>query len=109
LTPTIGEANISKVFKYHYRYYPYLSLYFDIDRNLYFYSEEKKWKRGSSFPHGLQHKESGVVSLDMNMDKPYKWHSDAEKRYTRDYRSDNHEGRENEKNEWRGDSDRDRN
>ena len=95
--------------KYHYRYYPSLSVYFDIDRNLYFYPEGSKWKRGNSFPRGLQHKEGGYVGLDMDTDKPYKWHSDVEKRYPRDYRSDHHEGRENEKDEWRGDRSRDRN
>jgi hypothetical protein len=93
--------------KYHYRYYPSLYVYFDIDRNLYFYPEGGKWKRGESYPYGRQH--SGFIPLDMDTDKPYKWHSEVEKRYPRDYRSDHHEGRENENDGWRGDRSRDRN
>jgi hypothetical protein len=95
--------------KHHYRYYPSFSLYFDIDRNLYFYHEGGKWKRGKSYPHGLQQRDGGFVSIDMDTDKPYKWHSDVEKRYPRDYRSDHHEGRKNEKDGRREDRSRDRN
>lgn len=35
--------------KYHYRYYPSLSVYFDIDRNLYFYPEEASGNEGIHF------------------------------------------------------------
>jgi hypothetical protein len=95
--------------KHHYRYYPSLCVYFDIDRNLFFYPVGGMWKRGSSYPYALNHRGGGFVILDMDTDKPYKWHSDVEKRYPRDYRSDHHEGKGNKKDEGPGDRRRDRN
>ena len=93
--------------QYHYRYYPSLSLYFDIDRNLYFYPEKGKWKRGASYPYGRPQRGVSII-LDMDTDKPYKWHSEVEKRYPRDYQRDRYERRENDDDSWGGDERRER-
>jgi hypothetical protein len=76
---------------------------------LYFYQDRGKWQGDTSHPNWLHLRKDESVPLEMDTDKPYKFHKDVTKRYPRDYRSDHHEGRENEKDEWRGDRSRDRN
>jgi hypothetical protein len=65
--------------RYHYRYYPSVSVYFDIDRSLYFYPR-RAGGNGQSYPYG-QEGLAALLFYDMDTDKPYRWHSDVEKRY----------------------------
>lgn len=93
--------------KYQYRYYPSVFVYFDITRNLYFYQEKGKWKREKSYPSWIHLGKDGFVHLEMDTDKPYKFHSAVKKRYPPGYHSNNHKGKEKDRDEWRGDRDKD--
>ena len=67
--------------KHHYLYYPSVSVYFDIDRNVYFYQDRGKWKRGTSHPDWLHLRKYESIHLEMDTDKPYKFHKDVTKQY----------------------------
>jgi len=67
--------------KHQYLYYPSVSVYFDIDRKVYFYQDRGKWKGGNSRPNSLYLRKDEAVHLDMDTDKPYKFHKDVTKRY----------------------------
>ena len=67
--------------KHHYYYYPESQLYFDLERRLYFYFSGGGWQASVSLPSGFQLSAGEYVSLDMDVDRPYLYHSDVEKRY----------------------------
>jgi len=69
--------------KYHYRYYPSSHIYFDVGRGLYFYFNGVKWLKSPSIPAGIPIEPNDYVTLDMDVDKPYKYHSEIIKRYPR--------------------------
>ena len=57
--------------KYSYRYYPSCSVYYDVDRRLYFYPENDSWKIFSILPGALERKLGRYVEIEMDNDKPY--------------------------------------
>jgi hypothetical protein len=57
--------------KHKYRYYPASSVYYDTNRNLYFYLEGPNWRISASLPHAIQVGLGGHVSIEMDADKPY--------------------------------------
>jgi len=57
--------------KYSYRYYPSCSVYYDIDRKLYFYLEQDNWKIFASLPSNLARQLGDYVEIEMDHDKPY--------------------------------------
>jgi hypothetical protein len=66
--------------KHKYRYYPGAQVYFDVGRNLYFYSSGGQWRVGASLPAmsvGL----GEYVVLEMGTDKPYEHHGDVMRKY----------------------------
>ena len=67
--------------KHHYRYYPSSYVYYDTARSLYFYSEAGRWHVSVSLPSSIRIDVGDYVSLDMDTDEPYRYHSDVEKRY----------------------------
>jgi hypothetical protein len=67
--------------KHHYYYYPDSQVYFDAGRSLYFYFSGGGWQASVSLPSGIQISAGEYVSLDMDVDRPYLYHSDVEKRY----------------------------
>ncbi len=67
--------------KHHYYYYPESRVYFDAGRSLYFYYYGSGWQASVSLPSGIRISAADYVSLDMDVDKPYLYHSDIEKRY----------------------------
>ncbi len=68
--------------KYHYRYYPSASIYFDVGRGLYFYFNGIKWLTSPSLPAGIRIELNDFVTLEMDVDKPFKFHSEVIKRYS---------------------------
>ena len=62
--------------KHHYRYYPDVSVYFDAARGVYFYLSGGAWRTSVRLPSGIRISGS-YVSLDMDVDKPYKFHKDV--------------------------------
>ena len=76
--------------KHHYFYYPSAFVYFEKAGNLYFYFEDGKWHRKASLPAWLKIWEDEYVILDMDSDKPYKFHSDVKKWYPPEYHKKSH-------------------
>jgi len=56
---------------YSYRYYPTCSVYYDIDRGLYYYPEDDDWKISASLPSNLEKNLDDYVKIEMDTDKPY--------------------------------------
>lgn len=67
--------------KYVYRYYPSSSIYFDTGRGLYFYLRGGAWTASASLPGGITISVNDFVTLEMDNDRPYAYHSDVKKRY----------------------------
>jgi hypothetical protein len=67
--------------KHHYRYYPAASVYFDTGRGLYFYYEGGAWQVSVSLPTHIRIAVGDYVTLEMDTDRPYTYHSDVVKRY----------------------------
>jgi len=57
--------------KYNYQYYPKANVYYDTDRNLYFYMQGDNWKASVSLPLDLKLGLGNYVSVEMDCDKPY--------------------------------------
>ncbi len=67
--------------KYKYRYYPSTEVYFDVDRNFYFYFSDGNWQVTKRLPFHMKAGLGNSVVLEMATDKPYRYHSDVVKRY----------------------------
>jgi len=67
--------------KYQYYYYPDAYVYFDTGRNLYFYFQNNQWQVSVSLPSGIRISVGEYVTLGMDSDKPYQYHSDVIKSY----------------------------
>ena len=67
--------------KHHYYYYPETHVYFDVGRSLYFYYHDGGWRTSVSLPAGMLISVGDRVTLDMDGDRPYVYHSEVVKRY----------------------------
>jgi hypothetical protein len=67
--------------KYNYRYYPASSVYYDMDRGLYFYLEGPDWQISASLPHAIQVGLGDHVVLEMEADKPYIHYDEHKHKY----------------------------
>jgi len=67
--------------KHKYRYYPDCSVYLDTERGLYFYIKGGNWEVGASLPNKLQMRLGESVSLELDTDRPYTYHTDHAKQY----------------------------
>jgi len=67
--------------KHQYRYYPSSQVYYDTGRGIYFYYEGGRWQASVSLPSSIHIDVGRYVSLDMDADEPYHYHSDVVKRY----------------------------
>lgn len=67
--------------KHKYRYYPLSYVYYDTGRSLYFYYEGGRWEVSVSLPSSIRIDVGDYVSIEMDDDKPYHYHSDVVKRY----------------------------
>ena len=67
--------------KHRYRYYPSAQVYYAHDRGVYFYYNDGKWRVSASLPGNLRVNLEDSVTLEMDADKPYEYHSDVVRRY----------------------------
>jgi len=67
--------------KYKYRYYPDSSVYYDTNRNLYFYLEGPNWRISASLPHAIQIGLGDHVIFEMDVDKPYTHYDEHKHKY----------------------------
>ncbi|MEK7475420.1 MAG: hypothetical protein AAB152_07255 [Candidatus Coatesbacteria bacterium] len=68
---------------YRYRYYQNAQVYYDVDRNVYFYVEvgSGNWMMAPSLPAYVVIQNDVVVDLEMVADRPYRYHGDVVKSY----------------------------
>jgi len=67
--------------KYTYRYYPSLQIYYDLNRELYFYFSDGQWRASARAPVTYRSKRGDSVVLHMTTGRPYHHHQDVLKRY----------------------------
>jgi hypothetical protein len=66
--------------KHRYRYYKDAQVYFDTGRGLYFYLSGGTWRSAVRLPSHISIAGS-YVELDMDVDRPYKFHKDVKGHY----------------------------
>lgn len=67
--------------KHRYHYYPSAQVYYADDRGVYIYYSHGAWQVSASLPGNLRVSQGNAVTLEMDTDKPYKYHSDVVRRY----------------------------
>jgi len=67
--------------KHSYRYYPSCSVYFDINRSVYFYLEGDNWRISVELPNHLLIRLGDYVVVEMDTDRPYLDHQNHKKKY----------------------------
>jgi hypothetical protein len=67
--------------KHQYRYFPSAHVYFDVNRKLYFYLRGGNWEAAISLPGELKVKLGSYVSIELETDKPYKYHKQHRTKY----------------------------
>lgn len=67
--------------KHRYRYYPASSVYFEVERKVFFYYSNGQWRVSVSLPAGLRVDFRDYVSLEMDTPRPYHYHSEVVKKY----------------------------
>jgi hypothetical protein len=67
--------------RHRYRYYHSCSVYYHCGRKLYFYLKGDNWEVGASLPSSIRVRLGEYVSMELDTDKPYVYHSDHVKRY----------------------------
>jgi surface antigen len=65
--------------RHTYRYYPSHQVYYDIHRNIYFYSIGTHWRASRTPP--VHTRVEQTVIITMRTDRPYVYHSEVRKRY----------------------------
>ena len=68
--------------KHQYRYYPGQKVYYDDSRGVYFYYHDGEWDISANLPVDININLGDYVTLDMDTDRPYIYHSDVEARYS---------------------------
>ena len=85
--------------KHKYRYYPDCSVYHDTERSLYFYIKGDNWEVGASLPNHLQMRLGESVSLELDTDRPYTYHTGHVKQYPPGKMKKN-KNKKNKKHKW---------
>ncbi len=67
--------------KHRYNYHPEVAVYFDLDRQLYFYLESGKWATSVSLPSDLKLRLGESVTLEIGSERPYKFYDEHRKKY----------------------------
>jgi len=83
--------------KCHYRYYPSASVYFDIDRKVYFYLWGGVWRVSTVLPPGIHITVYDFVVLELDTDKPYKHYREHRKNHPPGQMKKKEKGHEKEK------------
>ena len=67
----LENSEIASKQKSSYRYYPSCSVYYDIDKKLYYYPEDDNWKISAVLPGNLKEKLGDFVKIETDKGKPY--------------------------------------
>jgi len=68
--------------KYHYRYYPDSQVYYNINKDAYFYYRNGRWDTSGYLPDRIRIDTKNYVALEMDTDRPYRYHSEIKKEYS---------------------------
>ena len=79
--------------KHRYLYYPSSYVYFDIGRKLYFYYSVGEWRVSATLPAEICIDVGHYVTLEMDIDKPYKFHQDVVKKHPPGHLKHKHKGK----------------
>ena len=79
--------------KHRYLYYPSSYVYLDIGRKLYFYYSVGEWRVSATLPAEICIGVDHYVTLEMDIDKPYKFHQDVVKRHPLGHLKHKHKGK----------------
>lgn len=71
--------------KNKYLYYPSAEVYFDTGRSLYFYYRGGQWEISASLPAATHVQLGDSVTLEMDTDRPYRYHPEVVRRYPPGY------------------------
>ena len=66
--------------KYRYYYYPEVSVYFDLDRRLYFYLD-RGWRTAARLPREFRVGLYGPVTLELDLAEPYRRYDEHHRAY----------------------------
>jgi outer membrane lipoprotein SlyB len=80
--------------KHSYRYYPDSYVYYNPQRDLYYYRYAGRWVESELLPVNIYLDEGAYVVLEMDEDEPYRFHNDVVKQYPPGYKM-------KRKNKWR--------
>ena len=89
-----------------YRYYPSTQVYFDTQRDVYFYYSGGDWRVSASLPGRIRVNMGDHVTLEMGTDRPYRYHSEVVRHYPPGHAkdkgrgNDRGRGRDKEKHHW---------
>jgi hypothetical protein len=88
--------------KHAYRYYPGAYVYFDLDREVYFYIESGHWKVTSCLPRTYYQLLGDYVMIEMESDRPYTEHKKHKKKYPPDQIKKKHDNwaKKNKQDKW---------
>ena len=86
--------------KHKYRYYPSNSVYYDSGRGIYFYLKGDNWEVGASLPISLRAELGESVSIELDTDKPYIYHSEHVRKYPPGQMKDKKEKKDKKTNKW---------
>ncbi|MCF8024998.1 MAG: hypothetical protein K9J79_01190 [Desulfobacteraceae bacterium] len=64
-----------------YRYYPSVQVYYDTHRDIYFYYRNGRWEVSASLPGPIRMEIGDHITLEMDTDRPYKYHSEVVEHY----------------------------
>lgn len=64
-----------------YRYYPSTQIYFDLQRDVYFYYSNGQWRVSARLPGRIRAQLGEYVTLEMGTDEPYRHHPEVVKKY----------------------------
>lgn len=94
--------------RYHYHYYPDVSVYFDTGRSVYFYLQDGSWTLSAALPTHLRISLGERVSLEMEIDRPYLEYDDHRKKYPGKHeKKDKNKGKKEKKDKKNGKDERD--
>ena len=67
--------------KHRYRYYPVAQVYYNVNRGSYIYYRNGRWEVSVSLPERIKINLNEYVTLEMDTDRPYTYHTDVIKKY----------------------------
>jgi outer membrane lipoprotein SlyB len=72
--------------KHRYRYFPSSYIYLDVEREVYFYRSGGEWVSSAWLPRDIYLDRDDYVILEMDEERPYRYHRDVVERYPPGYR-----------------------